>query len=739
MVRDQESEKRPGWLQSLRRLPTLGIRSKIVLPYLILTLIVAIVGTYVVTTLVASSLDERLTNQLLDAGRTVSDSLVQQELDHIASARAVAFTVGLAEALEAGDRGSVATLARPVAAVQGVECLILFDVSSQGVLHVLERDDGSFEIVEEPLDASGLEMVQGLLDSGDPNELPRRGLGQHLADGRYYYFTAVPVGLENKVVGVVVVGTSLDTLLPYFKRTSLADVTIYGNGGRVIATTFALAEQPADIDVDLYERVLRNTDFTLGENFRISGRWYRVARGALRVGNESLGAFAVALPWDFIVQASADSRNTYTVIFVVATACVIAVGYVISQRITNPINHLVRASRAVAEGRLDQRTGIVSADEIGMLATTFDEMTSRLQERTQKLEETIGRMRAILSSIGDGVLLEDLEGRFVPLNAAAETLLEEMAAHFLLGPLREPPAGGYDEASDAQLNPWLLERRQIEVGQKVIRAYSAAVRADDGERLGTVIVLRDVTAEVEAEQLKDAFVTHVSHELRTPLTAIKGYSELLLANSAGALGEEQRGFLETINRHTDSLVRMINSLLDFSEMEARGRLALLQRPLLLSTLVEEIADEWRSLMEEKELEFEVKAPADLPLVSVDTKRLRWAIINLVRNAWQHTPAGGSVGLHLSGRDGQVVLDVTDTGSGIPPEDQQRIFNRFYSVTQVAQDSDSDVRGLGIGLYVAKVIVEAHGGEISLVSGGTGSKFSVILPALADRESEQGTA
>jgi len=736
MVQDRESEKRAGWLQLLRHFSTFGIRSKIVLPYLILTLSVAIVGTYVVTNLVASSLDERLTNQLLDAGRTVSDSLARWERKHIESARAVAFTTGLVEALQAGDQDSAATLAQPQAYVQGVECLILFDARGQVVLHLLQRDDGPLDILDNSLDISGLGMVRELIAAGDPNGLPMRGLGLHLTDQRYYYFTAIPIKMENKMAGVVVVGSSLDTLLPDFKRTSLADVTIYGGGGRVIATTFTPAEQSADIEPELYERLLRSTDFTLGENLRISGRWYRVARSALHVGNESMGVFAVALPSNFIVQASADSRNTYALIFTTATVCVIAVGYIVSQRITDPISHLVHTSRAVAEGRLDQRTGIASTDEIGMLATTFDEMTSRLEERTHTLEETIGRMKAILSSIGDGVLLEDLEGNFVPLNAAAKTLLEEMAAHFLLGPLREPPAGSYNGDLDPQLNPWLLERRQLEVGQQVIRAHSAAVRADNGERLGTVIVLRDVTAEVEAEQLKDAFVTHVSHELRTPLTAIKGYSELLLSNSAGTLGEKQRGFLETINRHTNSLVRMINSLLDFSEMEAGGQLGLRQHPVLLSTLVEEIADEWRSRMDEKNLTFEVKTPAELPLVNADARRLRWAIINLVRNAWQHTPTGGSVRLQLSDCDDQVTLAITDTGPGIPALDQQKIFSRFYKVMQATRDPSSKVRGLGIGLYVTKAIIEAHGGEIGLVSGETGSTFSVILPALPDREGKQ---
>ncbi len=737
MAQDQDLKKRPEWQRSLGRLFAFNIRGKIILPYLILTLIVAIVGTYIVTSLVASSLDERLTNHLLEAGRVVSDSLARQELDHLETARAVAFTTGLAEALQAGDRDSVAALAQPAAIVRGVECLVIVDAHGQEMLHVLQQDDGSFETIEGQLDTSDLWIIQTLLADGDPNGLPKRSMGQHLVNQRHYYFTAIPVPLENKMVGVVVVGTSLDTLLPYFKLTSLADVTIYRDDGQAIASTFGVAAPLAELSIspELYQSILYKTDVTLGENIRISGRWYRLARAPLRVGNDSLGVFAVALHSHFIVQAGATSRNTYILIFGTATACVIFVGYLISQRITTPISRLVHASRAVANGHLDQRTGIVSTDEIGTLAATFDEMTERLEERTYELEEALVRMRSILSSIGDGVMLEDQAGSLIPLNAAAETMLSEMASGLLLGPLRELPVD-YDEITDLQLSPWLLERRCFEAGKKVIHAYSAAVQTDDGENLGTVIVLRDVTAEVEAEHLKDAFVTHVSHELRTPLTAIKGYSELLLTDAGDTLSEAQRSFLGTISRNTDNLVAMINTLLDFSEMEAKGRLGVLQHPVLLSTLVKEVAEEWRPQMEDKGLTFQVEAPADLPLVNADTRRLRWALINLVRNAWQYTPAGGSVTLHLSAQDSQVVLDVVDTGAGISPENQQQIFNRFHNISQTWHDPepDDEVRGLGLGLYVAKAIVEAHGGEIRVASAeGSGSTFSVILPALPGHE------
>jgi len=301
----------------------------------------------------------------------------------------------------------------------------------------------------------------------------------------------------------------------------------------------------------------------------------------------------------------------------------------------------------------------------------------------------------------------------------------------MLGPLRDLSTVDYEQVLDTQLTPWSLEHRRFEVGKKVISAHSAAIRTDDGEHLGTVIVLRDVTAEVEAEQLKDAFVTHVSHELRTPLTAIKGYSELLLASAGDTLSKEQHNFLGTINRQTDNLVAMINALLDFSEMEARGRLGLQQHPIMLPHLVEEIAEEWRPKMAEKDLAFQVETPGDLSPVNVDAKRLRWAIINLVRNAWQYTPDGGSVTLHLSEQNGQVTLDVIDTGIGISPQQEQQLFTRFYNVVRTEQELDDEVRGLGLGLYVTRAIVEAHGGEIRVASEeGEGSTFSIVLPVLS---------
>jgi signal transduction histidine kinase len=727
--------KHPRLVGQLSRLLYFSIRGKIVLPYLILTLLVITIGAYVVTSLVDASVSERLTNQLIEAGGVVSDSMALWEIDHLESARSIGFTVGLAEALQAGNTERVIALAQPTAAVRGVEFLVITDAQGQPVLHGLRQDNGTFEIMEEPFDPSGLWMVQSLIADGNPNGLPKRGMGVHILEERYYYFTAIPVGVEDEIVGVVVVGTSLDTLLKHFQDTSLAHVTIYLDRGQAVASTFAIGGPTGAVETleelgisqELYQSILSSTDIVQGENIEdVRGRHYRLARYPLRVGNDTLGVYSVALQTNFIVEQRATNRIVYFGIFATVMIGVIAVGYVISQLITYPISRLVRTSQAVADGDLEQRTGIVSRDEIGTLAETFDIMTGRLAERTRALEETLGHLEAILGSIGDGVLLEDLNHNLIPLNTAAEGMMQEMSEGFLLGPLRELTS---ESPGDSAYAPtvWPEESRRFEVGKRVLAAHSAPVQTEDGESLGTVIVLRDVTAEDEADRLKDAFIDHVSHELRTPLTAIKGYSELMLLGVTGEVSSEQHKFLTTIHYHTDNLMNMINTLLDFSEMEAWDGLKLHQYPLDLSELVEEAAEPWKSEMEQKELTFEVEIPKGLPKVSADTKRLTWVVVNLIRNAWQYTPEGGRVTVRLHQQDGTLALDVEDTGTGIAEEDLKRLFSRFYRVA-----SETHVRGIGLGLYIAKAIIEGHGGEIHVRSKeGVGSTFTVTLPALEE--------
>ncbi|MFN2108932.1 MAG: ATP-binding protein [Anaerolineae bacterium] len=728
------------------------IRGKIIVPYLILTFAVAVIGLYVVTRLLSSSLDERFNNHLLESGRAVLTGFSRQEIDHLEAARTFSLTEGVIEALREGDKTTLSNRVLPAATTRGVDVVILVDAEGVTQFNALKRD-GQVELVEYDFRASDVWLIERLLQQHSASSSAIRAIGEHPIDHKYYYFTAAPIALEQEFVGVVLVGTALDVLLPNLNAASMAEITVYLNDGQAIASTFARGLSAEDqaamlssltIPADVYEDILYSEDQTRIETLTIEGRDYRLSRGPLVVGNDRLAVFDAALPSDFLLNSNAVNRGTYVLVFGLAMGAVILLGYGVAQRITRPLLTLVKTSQAVADGDLKQRTDIERNDEIGTLATAFDQMTERLDERTLALQsslqvqrETASRMRSILSSIGDGVLLEDAQGNIVPLNQAATVMLEDAASRFLSGPVRDLPMLEQDRSLDTWANPWLLESRRFQVANRIYMAHSATVGSDHGENLGTVIVLRDVTAEMEAEQLKDAFVAHVSHELRTPLTAIKGYTALLGATAGSALNQTQHNFLDRISRQTDNLVGMINALLDFSEVEAGGRIGLRSELIELPVMIQDIYDEWKAEMEEKPLTFILEMEDNLPKVNVDVTRLRWALINLVRNAHQYTDAGGKITLRLSSAQDDVVFQVIDTGVGIAEEAQKRLFTRFY---RVMQSHDDNVRGLGLGLYVAKTIIEAHGGSIHVTSEmGVGSTFTVTLPAAPAQEAQQASS
>ena len=372
----------------------MSIRFKVILPYLLLTLIVAVTGAYVVTRLVSSSLSERLSNQLLEAGRVVSDTMARQEIKHLESARIIAYTRGLGDAVRDGDVGKVNILAKPAAGGLNVESLMLFNAQGGEALHLIKQSNGTIMDVTQLDRASTLPIVGGLLAENDSSSLPKRDLAIDSVDGRYYYFTAIPVVSENRMVGVVVVGTSLNTVLPLLESTSLADLIIYGIDGRAIASTLgsqgteSLFMRTISIPDTLYQDVVNRDESVSGENFQLDGRWYSLARSPLRVGDDLLAVFAVVLPLDFVVESNAVNRNNYVFLYSAAMIGVILIGYFVARLIINPLSSLVRTSRAIAGGDLTKRTEIESRDEIGVLANTFDEMTENLQQRTRELEKT---------------------------------------------------------------------------------------------------------------------------------------------------------------------------------------------------------------------------------------------------------------------------------------------------------------------------------------------------------------
>jgi signal transduction histidine kinase len=746
------------WRDNLSKLGA-SIGTKIILPYLLLTLVVAGVGAYVVTNLVTGSMRERFNNQLLDAGRVVSETMVQYETDRLVVLRAVAGTQGVPEALVARDQTRLEGLVPQILANSQADAVELLDVNGievygwqrppgQGSQNAEERQGADF---------SQLEDV-GLVLSGYVDEYGnKRALVTQTPYG-LMAFSVGPVYQDDQLVGAAMVGSYLDDMVRELSESAVARVTLYDPSGKVLATTLGGGQtgvaEVLQVPAGQYNTVTEllqetpnryHTVVAGAENevplsqINVLGQEYALAFGDWRLRGQSFGLFSVALPSNFIVTTAATSRNVLSLIFSLATVLVISIGFVIARRIIHPLDRLVQTSVAVASGDLGQRTGIQRKDEIGSLAVSFDVMTQRLAERNRELLEQASKLGAILNSIADGVIVLDMDGQIITSNPAARQVLAEMQAEDPVRSQHELPADILVDMEELPEIDQLLtadgvyQPKSFSVGDRTLSGLAALVLTPDGEKLGRVVVLRDITREVESDRLKDEFITNISHELRTPLTAIKGYADLFMLMADGSVDERRVEFVRTIGENANQLLRHINELIDISQIQSKN-LGLETERLRFSRLVGEVVEKWREPMEKKGLSLRARMSGGSLWVEGDRSRLTWAIDNLMNNALNYTMPGGKVEVRVFEEEGEARVEVADTGVGIAEVDQPYLFDRFF---RAKNELTFGVRGVGLGLFITRSLIELHGGRVWAESElGVGSTFSIALPLIVDGDSRQ---
>jgi len=607
-----------------------------------LTLVVAITGIYVVTRLVTSSLSERLYNQLRESGDVILDDLGRQELKHFEVARIVIYSEGFVESLKSKDVEGIRKIIQPLFYGVDAQNLIVISTDEQELFHIIKNVDQTVNEIQGQSGAANLPMVQKLLASDAPDGLPSRSLAFNPVDNRYYYYTAAPISFDGEFIGVLLVGTALDELMPLFRNTSFADIIIYANDGRAIATTFVTDDnekflQEQAITVDEYQEILLASGITFGENITINTRGdYSVARGALKVGDDRLGVFAVALTLDYVSEQGVVNRNLYVLIFIAAGIGVVLIGFLVARLIINPLYALINTSKAIASGDLSKRSGVESNDEIGILATTFDEMTGALQERTQELQRTYHT-------------------------------LEQM------------------------------------------------------------------------DRTKASFIEVSAHELRTPLTLIKGYTQMLQMKSAN--DPEMEALARGIVDGSERMVEIVNSMLDVSRIDSKT-LKLVPEMMQIGLIMMRVQKAFTHSLEDRNIVLDTEGLDDLPQIYADPDLLYKVFYQMVMNAIKYTPDGGlvtisgrTVGEKLGEREVEIVI--SDTGIGIDPQNRDLIFEKFFQTGEVLLHSSGKTKfkggGPGLGLAIARGIVEAHHGRIWVESRGhdekinPGSHFYIRLP------------
>ncbi len=344
-------------------------------PYALLTAAFAVLGSFLVTRLVTGSLEERFSAQLIESSRVASDAVVRKERHHLGAIRAVVYTEGVTEAVASFDAEAVARLVGPVGSNVRVDRLEV--LGRDGTLLFGARGTGRFEpsMAIEPYLAWSIvgDVLAGRSDgSGD-----RWAQLVWTADGPAIY-TAAPVKDGDLVVGVVLVGTLVDSLLAGIKAEALADVTLYTTDSELLGTTFAVDDNDRP---GLASRGAAPVGSTVRFEHTLFGRGYDFLVADLRLRNEVVGRYAVALPTGFISSAGSAARWEMGLIFGAVTLLVLGIGLLVARHFAIPLLRVVVAARQLAGGDLSARTGVHGTDEIGVLASTFDVMAARLQRQ----------------------------------------------------------------------------------------------------------------------------------------------------------------------------------------------------------------------------------------------------------------------------------------------------------------------------------------------------------------------
>ena len=406
-----------------------------------------------------------------------------------------------------------------------------------------------------------------------------------------------------------------------------------------------------------------------------------------------------------------------------------------------PIRRIAAATAQVSAGELGVEVPEAGAGEVGQLTTAFNEMSrslagqqQELAERNVELERLANVLRAVLDSTVDGILLSDAEGNVQLANRPVITLTRAFGMSFE-GPVVDRLLSVQQRMADPDKYRAAMERLRTNPSEptfdefedvltgRAFQGFTAPVRDDRGGFLGRIWTLREVTKDREFDRLKDDFVATVSHELRTPLTSMMGFLEMIREGEAGELTDDQKRFLAIVYRSSERLQRLVGDLLFVARLDASG-LQLQFGPVDVGEVAREVVESTAALARARSLEL-IAEIAPMPLVSADRERLMQLVSNLVSNAIKFTPDEGRVIVRTFVDGSHAVIEVEDTGVGIPLAEQVRLFQRFFrSTTATAQA----IPGTGLGLVISRAIAEAHGGSISVRSdAGAGSCFHVELP------------
>jgi len=408
-------------------------------------------------------------------------------------------------------------------------------------------------------------------------------------------------------------------------------------------------------------------------------------------------------------------RTSIFISVIIITAISLLIAVIFSRILSKPIKELNTAARNLASGNFKSKVFFKGRDEFKELADSFNYMNDQMKSSFDELSGQKEELSSIISSIREGLLVIDSKGKILLSNESFRKSFQINSVYgkFYWEVLRVPYLGGLIEK--------VIDEKASASAELVLHDKTFLCDAIFlNSRKELVITFHDITEIRNLEKIKRDFVANLSHELRTPLTAIKGYVETLELETKE---DENLHYIDVIKRNTERLINIVQDLLLLSELEEKGSTLQLEE-VNLKNVIKDVLRIFEQKLKNKKLDLKFNVDSEIPLIKADVFKLEQMFINVIDNAIKYTEKGW-ISISLKQKDDKVVIEIQDTGIGIPESHLPRIFERFYVVDK---SRSKKLGGTGLGLSIVKHIVLLHNGEINIESTyGSGTKITIILP------------
>ncbi|MFK9093129.1 ATP-binding protein [Bacillus salipaludis] len=461
----------------------------------------------------------------------------------------------------------------------------------------------------------------------------------------------------------------------------------------------------------------------LSKNYGNQDASYSIIGVPLHLPGEKNGAVFIYQSLEAMQETSHNATKFILLVAGVAIILTTIFAFFLSTRITAPLRKMREAAFEVARGKFDTKVPILTHDEIGELATAFNQMGRQLKFNMNALSQEKEQLSSILSSMADGVITFNRDGTILITNPPADRFLQYWYYE----------KGGFGSDSESiptrvmDLFQQAVDTEKEQIGEISLQGRHWVILVSplysNQFIRGAVAVLRDMTEERQLDKMRKDFIANVSHELRTPISMLQGYSEAIVDDIAESQ-EEKKEMAKVIYDESLRMGRLVNELLDLARMEA-GHIHLSMEDVDISPFINRIIHKFQGLARDNDILLYAEIENGVSAFLFDPDRIEQVLTNLIDNAIRHTPKGGAITLTITSEEKGVRMEVKDSGSGIPEEDLPFVFERFYKADKARTRGRA---GTGLGLAIVKNIIDAHRGHISVQSKmDLGTTFSFLLP------------